>query len=174
MVFALVSSGRNSRSRAQTSIFSTGNYFFWSRWLLRPAWKPAVLSQESSARIPQPRFLSQESSARIPQPENLSQESSARNPQPAVSSQSVWCLRWSHLYIYYVFSSHLWDNETHCCYFNEDHQYCLDGDPGALVLAYIETWERPGPPHFCTYLVQIMARKQSSRKRKHLCFHCLR
>ena len=115
VTLALVSPRRNSRSRAQTPIFT----IFESRWLLRPlghqtcqlrAWKPGFLSQESSAkrpepgflsqessaRIPQPGFLSQESSARIPQPEVLSKDSSARIPQPGISSQSVWGPRWSH------------------------------------------------------------------------------
>ena len=76
----------------------------WSRWLLRPvghqtcqltAWKPGVLSQESSPKRSQPGFrpqsgvLSQESSARRLQPGFPSQESSARSPQPDSEKISV-------------------------------------------------------------------------------------
>ena len=119
VTLALVSPRRNSRSRAQTSIFTIENQHFlvqmapeasWPPDCQLRAWKPGILSQETSTRRPRPEFLSQESSARIPQPEDLSQassagspqprvrsqDSSARNPQPAVSSQSVWGPRWSH------------------------------------------------------------------------------
>ena len=127
MTLALVSPRRNSRSRAQTSIFTIENQHFLVQMAPEASWppdvsaeslearspQPGVLSQASSARIPQPGVLSKESSARIPQPEDLSQassagspqprvrsqDSSARNPQPAVSSQSVWGLRWSHLLV---------------------------------------------------------------------------
>ena len=75
------------------------------------AWKPGFLSQESSAKhpqpgilskIPQPGFLSQESPARSPQPGFLSQESSAKIPQPGFLSQEspaklFGVSRWSHI-----------------------------------------------------------------------------
>ena len=107
VTLALVSSKQNRQSRAQTSIFAIEHQHFLSRWLLRPvghqtcqltAWKPGVLSQESSAlspapsaRIPQPGVLSRdlrhESSARNLQPGVLSQESAARTPQPILLSK---------------------------------------------------------------------------------------
>ena len=54
------------------------------------AWKPGDLSLGD---------LSQASSARIPQPGVFSQDSLA---QPAVSSQSVWGPRWSHLLFFVI------------------------------------------------------------------------
>ena len=96
VTLALVSPRRNSRSRAQTSIFMIENQHFLVQMAPRASWPPDVsaeslearsLSQEPSARRPQPGFLSQESSARIPQPRVSSQESSARVPQPGTLSQ---------------------------------------------------------------------------------------
>ena len=79
--------------------------------------QPGVLSQASSARNLQQGFLSQDSSARSPQQGFLSQTISVRNPhpgilsqesaariQPAVSSQSIWGPRWSHLDFSTIFS----------------------------------------------------------------------
>lgn len=68
-------------------------------------WKPAVISQKSSAKRLLAGFLSQETSARNPPPANLSQvsqprvrrqDSSARYPQLIFSSHSVWGPCWSH------------------------------------------------------------------------------
>ena len=125
VALALVSHARNSRSRAQTPIFTKENQHFGVQMAPQASWPPDVTAeslearspqsgvlsklpqlqqassakgpqQDSSARSPQPGFVSQESSARIPQPGFLSQESLARIPQPGVSSQSVWGPRWSH------------------------------------------------------------------------------
>ena len=103
MTLALVSSRRNRRSRAQTSIFTIENQHFLVQMAPQASWPPdvpaesleastvspqqGVLSQASSARIPQPGVLSQDSSARSPQQRFLSQDSSARSPQPSVLSQ---------------------------------------------------------------------------------------
>ena len=41
VTLAVVSSRRKGWSRAQTSIFTIENHYFWSRWLLRPAGRQA-------------------------------------------------------------------------------------------------------------------------------------
>ena len=110
-----VSPTRNSRSRAQTSIFTIENQHFLVEMAPQASWPPDVPAESLEAWSPQPGVLSQASSARnpqpgvlskIPQPGVSSQESSARSPQPGffgpripqpgVSSQSVWGPRWSH------------------------------------------------------------------------------
>ena len=96
MTLALVSSRRNSRSRAQTSISTIENQHFLVQMAPQASWPPDVPAESLEARRSQPGVLSQASSARIPQPGVLSQDSLARNLQPAVSSQSVWGPRWSH------------------------------------------------------------------------------
>ena len=93
---AVVSPTRNSRSRAQTSIFTIENRYFLVQ-MAPQASRPLDVSAESlEARSPQPGVLSQASSARILRPGVLSQDSaarklcqefSARNPQPGFLSQ---------------------------------------------------------------------------------------
>ena len=54
------------------------------------AWKPGMLSQQSSAKRPQPGFLRRESSGDLSHVSSatriLAQESSAKNPQPVIPS----------------------------------------------------------------------------------------
>ena len=117
VTLALVSSRRNARLRAQTSIFTIENQHFLIQMAPQPSWppslpadclqarslQPGVLSQGSSPRNPQPGILSQESAARNLQPGILSQESSAKIPQPGFLSQEspanlFGVSRWSHLF----------------------------------------------------------------------------
>ena len=96
VTLALVSPRRNSRSRAQTSIFTIENQHFLVQMAPEASWPPDVSAESLEARSPQPGVLSQALLARILQPGVLSQEFAAKVPQPGVSSQSVWGPRWSH------------------------------------------------------------------------------
>ena len=97
MTPALVSPTRNSRSRAQTSIFPIENQHFLLQIAPEASWPPDVSAESLEARSPQPGVLSQsvfspDSSARSPQPgflgqESPNQESSARSPQQRFLSQ---------------------------------------------------------------------------------------
>ena len=101
VTLALVSPRRNTRSRAQTSIFTIENQHFLVQMAPQASWPPDVPAESLEARIPQPGVLSQASwlasSARNPQPRVLSkilqpgflsqEESPARSPQPGVLSQ---------------------------------------------------------------------------------------
>ena len=107
VTLALVSPTRNSRSRAQTCIFTIENQHLFAHVAPGASWPPDVSAESLEARIPQPgetsakhpqpgilsqessaRFLSQDSSARSLQPGVLSQDSSARSPQPGFLSRS--------------------------------------------------------------------------------------
>ena len=110
VALALVSPRRNRGSRAQTSIFTMENQLFLVQMAPWSSWPPDESAESLEARSPQPGVLSQESSARIPQqkisvrnpqPRILSQESAGRIPQPAVSSQCVWGPRWSYMSNFY-------------------------------------------------------------------------
>ena len=79
---ALVSSRRNTRLRAHTSVFTIANQHFLIQMAPQPSWPPSLPADCLQARSPQPGVLSQEFAAKI--------------PQPGVSSQSVWGPRWSH------------------------------------------------------------------------------
>ena len=100
VTLALVSSRRNRRSRAQTSIFTIENQHFLVQMAPQASWPPDVPAESLEARNPQPGVLSQPSSARSPQPGILSnssatksqlgilsQEPSAKSPQPGFLSQ---------------------------------------------------------------------------------------
>ena len=87
VTLALVSPRRNSRSRAQTSIYTVENRHFLVQMAPQASWPPDVPAESLEARNPQPGVLSQPSSARNPQQGFLSQKISIRNPQPRVRSQ---------------------------------------------------------------------------------------
>ena len=87
VTLALVSSRRNRRSRAQTSIFTIENQHFLVQMAPQASWPPDVPAESLEARSPQPGVLSQASSARIPQPGVLSKDSSARRSQSGILSR---------------------------------------------------------------------------------------
>ena len=84
---AVVSPRRDSRSRAQTSIFIIENQHFLVQMVPEASWPPDVSAESSEARNPQPGVLNQASSARIPQPGVLSKDSSARRSQSGILSR---------------------------------------------------------------------------------------
>ena len=97
VTLAVVSPRRNTRLRAQTSIFTAENQHFLVQIAPEASWPPDVSVESLEAWSPQPGVFSQDSSARSPQQGFLSQEFAAKIPQSGVSSQSVWGPCWSHL-----------------------------------------------------------------------------
>ena len=87
VTLALVSPTRNSRSRAQTSIFTIENQHFLVQMAPEASWPPDVPTACLKARSPQPGIVGEVSSARSPQQGFLSQKISFRNPQPGLLSQ---------------------------------------------------------------------------------------
>ena len=65
MTLAFVSSRRNRRSRAQTSIVRIENQHFLVQMAPQASWPPGVPAESLEARNPQPGIFSQESS-RVP------------------------------------------------------------------------------------------------------------
>ena len=71
MTLALVSSRRNARLRAQTSIFTVENKYFLVQVAPQASWPPSLPADCLQARRPQPGILSLGSSGRNPQPRVL-------------------------------------------------------------------------------------------------------
>ena len=67
VTLALVSPTRNSRSRAQTSIFTIENQHFLIQMAPQPSWPPSLPADCLQANNPQPGILGQGSSAKHPQ-----------------------------------------------------------------------------------------------------------
>ena len=144
VTLALVSPRRNSRLRAQTSIFTIDNQHFLFQLAPQASWPPEVPAEFLEARSSHPGVLSQGSLARSPQPGVLIQKMSAWSSQPGVFSQRSSASSLQPICLGSALESVVFRNVCSVT-FATQQSFSIDSKtpPASLLMSELEVWVKP-------------------------------